>query len=210
MRTLPIPAVALILFIAGCAANPSLPPASEVISTSEKLLADAKARLATMPPDDPGRFKVAAGIADLEKNLGDFKAKVAAEIARDVDPDEAQAQATVQTVSGFLPPPWNALAQVLGGVIVGGVYGLRQRQQKAKVLASAEALAVGIQTVAGQNAGVIDFNDEATRDQLKGAMPDNAKALVKGAQATVPRQRAAAKAKAKPRKTTPAPAPPTP
>jgi hypothetical protein len=200
-----LPALAVVFILQSCAGLPSTPP-SEIIAQSERYIADAKARIAALPADDPARPKMEKAVADVEKELLAYKARIAAELARGADPDEAQAQATLQTVSGFLPPPWGSVAQVLGGVIVGGIYGIRKQRQAANLKASAEALAVGIQTVAVQNGGMIDFTDENQRDQLKAAIPEGARSLVKSAQATVPRVRTRTKPRTRKSKTTVQPA----
>lgn len=195
--------VIALALLSGCAASGQGPSPAVVIKQAEDEIATQKQRLATLPPDHPGRVEAEKVIASLESKLTEYKANVEAQEKAGVHPDDAAAIGAVQVVSKFAGP-FGAIADVAALLLIPTIGGWIRASRRAK---AGEELATAVKEVAIANGGTIDFADDGHRDQLKAATTERAKALVDRVGAKVPRirekaktKKATTKPKAKPKK----------
>jgi len=188
--------IAAIVFIAAIAAIPAcesaLPGAGvtpEQVAQIEQQLQQGREDLALLPPDDPGRIAAEKKIAELEQLVAAYKANLERQIAGGVDntgsPD-ASIVAGLQTAAPFLPPPWNAVLLIAGGLLPGVAGWIREALRRQRADRAGQDLARAIKAAAVANGGVVDFTDLTVREALKSAMPDDARDLVKKSGANVP------------------------
>ena len=179
-------------FLSSCMSDPNAPKPAAIIEQTELAIAAQKDRLATLPTDHPGRIEAEKAIAKLEAGLVAYKANVDAQEKAGVHPDDAAAIGAVQVVSR-LAGPFGAVADVAALLLIPVIGGWIRDRRRAN---AGEELAKTTRDVAAANGGIIDYHDDATRDQLKAAMSTGARALVERAGAKIPRARMEVKAKA--------------
>jgi len=188
--------IAAIVFIAAIAAIPAcespgsgLGVTPEQVAQVEQQLHEGRAALAALPPDDPARLAAEKKIAELEQLVGAYKAH---RLKQDSDGSggsadpEASIAAGVQTLAPFLPPPWNAVLLIVGGLVPGVAGWVREALRRKQTQRAGQDLARAIKAAAVANGGVLDFTDLTVRESLKSAMPDDARAIVKESGANVP------------------------
>ncbi|MBI1372484.1 MAG: hypothetical protein GC159_06955 [Phycisphaera sp.] len=181
--------IAIIVFVAAIAAIPACESTQtpgvtpDQVTQIEQQLQQAREGLTTLPADDPGRIAAEEKIAELEKLVAAYKANRERQTA---DDPEASIAAGVQTVAPFLPPPWNAVLLIAGGLLPGVAGWIREAIRRSNAQQAGQDLARAIKAAAVANGGVLDFTDLTVRESLKAAMPDAARAIVKDAGANVP------------------------
>jgi len=183
--------IAAIVFVAVIAAIPACestqgPGAgitAEQVALIEQQLQQSREGLAVLPADDPGRIAAEEKIAKLENLVAQYKANREQQTAGD---PEASIAAGVQTVAPFLPPPWNAVLLIVGGLLPGVAGWIRESVRRQQAVRAGQDLARAVKAAAVANGGVLDFTDLTVRESLKAAMPDSARAIVKDAGASVP------------------------
>ena len=150
----------------------------------EQQVEQARQDLAALPPDDPGRLTAEKKLTDIEKLLAAYKANRQRQTGDDPD---ASFAAGVQTVAPFLPPPWNAITLIAGGLLPGVAGWIRELVRRRQAEQAGQDLARAIKSAALVGGGVVDFTDALVRESLKSSMPQAAQALVKDAGASVPK-----------------------
>jgi len=179
--------VAAIAAIPACESTPGVTP--EQVAQIEQQLKQGREDLALLPPDDPGRIAAEKKIAQLEQLVAAYKANLERQIAGGVEntgsPD-ASIVAGLQTAAPFLPPPWNAVLLIAGGLLPGVAGWIREAVRRQRADRAGQDLARAIKAAAVANGGVVDFTDLNVREALKSAMPDDARAIVKKSGANVP------------------------
>ncbi len=181
--------IAAIVFIAAIAAIPACESTQtpgvtpEQVAQIEQQLQQSREGLAALPADDPGRIAAEKKIAEFETLVAAYKAHREKQTG---DDPEASIAAGVQTVAPFLPPPWNAVLLIAGGLIPGVAGWIREAIRRSNAQKAGQDLARAIKAAAVANGGVLDFTDLTVRESLKAAMPDAARAIVKDAGANVP------------------------
>ncbi|MBI1375802.1 MAG: hypothetical protein GC159_24090 [Phycisphaera sp.] len=194
MKTRMTKLIAAIVFVAAIAAIPACettqPPGAgvtpEQVALVEQQLQEGRAALAALPPDEPARLAAEKKIAELEQLVGAYKDhRLKQDSDGSADP-EASIAAGVQTLAPFLPPPWNAVLLIIGGLVPGVAGWVREALRRKQTQRAGQDLARAIKAAAVANGGVLDFTDLTVRQSLKSAMPDSARAIVKDAGASVP------------------------
>jgi len=204
--------IAAIFMAAGCDASgqfdraqaqEQLANAQQVVAQGEAAIEQLQSQLADLEtelaatPESPERDRMLDRIAKVRGKLTtmrpvvdaaeQFAERLEAKLANAQDGVEAVGAAIetgVNTAAPFLPPPWNILVPGLTGIVL-GIGSQIHRAIKARNDAESVARAVGAAARAG--GGVLNFNEDDTREALSAAMTDSAKALVKRAGATVRR-----------------------
>jgi hypothetical protein len=184
--------IAAIVFVAAIAAIPACESTQtpgvtpEQIAQIEQQLQQSREGLTTLPADNPGRIAAETKIVELEQFVAAYKANREKQAADGSGDPEASIAAGVQTVAPFLPPPWNAVLLIAGGLIPGIAGWIREALRRQQAERAGQDLARAIKAAAVANGGVVDFTDLTVRESLKSAMPDAARAIVKDAGANVP------------------------
>jgi len=176
--------VAAIAAIPACESTPGVTP--EQVAQIEQQLQQGREDLALLPPDDPGRIAAEKKIAELERHVAAYKANLERQVADGVDNPDASIVAGLQTAAPFLPPPWNAVLLIAGGLLPGVAGWIREALRRQRADRAGQDLARAIKAAAVANGGVVDFTDLTAREALKSAMPDDARDLVKKSGANVP------------------------
>lgn len=92
-----------------------------------------------IPEED--KEEMTAEIAKWQETLAETRI-VFDEISALLDPETRgeATQALVSTASGFLPPPWNIIASVVGSLVLsGGAVGVMERKKLKRVIAGVQA-----------------------------------------------------------------------
>ena len=164
--------------------DPGVTP--EQVAQLERRLQRSREGLATLPVDDPSRVAAERAIAELERLVAAYKAHREGWAADGSADPEASIAAGVQAVAPFLPPPWNAVLLIAGGLLPGVAGWMRESVRRSRAQQAGRDLARAIKAAAIANGCVLDFTDPAVRESLKAAMPEAARALVKDSGASVP------------------------
>lgn len=85
------------------------------------------------------------------------------------------AEATVDTVAKYLPPPFN-----IAGILAAGLFGVLAESRRRKTKNAAISIIDAIETAKGED-GNVSFNDPVTEATLRSAMSTDARKLVKKA-----------------------------
>ncbi len=182
--------VLAVLAIPACqspGSDPALPVVTpQQVALIESQLQQSREALTALPAEDPGRIAAEKKITELEKLVTTYKANLEKQAASGIGEPEASITAGAQTVAPFLPPPWNAVALIAGGLLPGVLGWVRESQLRRQTERAGQDLARAIKAAAIANGGVLDFTDLTVRESLKAAMPDDARAIVKDAGANVP------------------------
>jgi len=176
--------IAAIAAIPACQGVPGVTP--EQVAQIEQQLKQGRADLALLPAGDPGRIAAEKKIAELERLVAAYKANLEGQVAGGTDNPDASIAAGIQTAAPFLPPPWNAVVLIAGGLLPGVAGWIREASRRQKMDRAGQDLARAIKATAVANGGVLDFTDLTVRESLKSAMPNDARDLVKKSGSNVP------------------------